>query len=228
MIARSPIVPSICITAWFNAARKDGVTKTDAANACETLANCLTVSTDSGESSWPTLIEQACNSAVPLTVVLPVPGDPCGASPTAIRSLASEFGVIALSDGVILGSDSAGSLQLLQQAHAIPQPDMNLLRGELQRVVQVAADQLSVADLVGDREAIDDQLTKFSLEHLPPTISHIAVDELQTAAKLILVAQHAVDNSLALHSPSVDDLRIKLLNEVRRAAEKVMCGLVSR
>jgi hypothetical protein len=228
MNAKPNIAPAIGIAAWLNAARLGEISKTDAANACETLTDAMIIQTASGGITWRTLVEQMSLIPNPLTVVLPVPGDPCGVPQTTAVNLESGFGVVAIGNGLLLGKDSDGLIRLHSESHAVTQPDLIQLRGDLQSTLQDAAEKLTAADLIGQREVIDTQLEQFAFEHLPPTISGRVIAELNSAARLVLVASHAVTHSTAIHSPSLDAMRVKVLGEVRRAAEQVMCALASR
>jgi len=228
MIVDPPILPSIGITIWLNAARAGTVTATDAANACETLTDSIEMRTESTDSNWPNLVAQAKSCTNPLTVVHPVPGDPCGVPVVTTRTLDVEFGVVAIGDNFLLGKDNEGFIKLISQAHAVGQPDLNMLRSHLQHCVQIASERLHAEGLAGDRDQIDMELAQFEIEHLPPTMPSRTLKELHSVAKLSVVASHAIENSNALHSPSIDTLRIQLLTDVRRAAQKTMCGLVSR
>ena len=228
MIVDPPMLPSIGITIWLNAARAGTVTATDAANACETLTNSIEIRTESTNSNWPNLVAQAKSRTNPLIVVLPIPGDPCGVSLATTRTLDVESGVVAIGDTFLLGEDNEGSIRLVAQMHAVAQPDLNMLRSHLQHCVQIASEKLHAEGLAGERDQIDVELAQFEIEHLPPTMPSRTLKELHSVAKLAVVASHAIENSNALHSPSIDTLRIKLLTDVRRAAQKTMCGLVSR
>jgi hypothetical protein len=228
MIVDPPMLPSIGITIWLNAARAGTVTATDAANACETLTNSIEIRTESTNSNWPNLVAQAKSRTNPLIVVLPIPGDPCGVSLATTRTLDVESGVVAIGDTFLLGEDNEGSIRLVAQMHAVAQPDLNMLRSHLQHCVQIASEKLHGEGLAGERDQIDMELAQFEIEHLPPTMPSRTLKELHSVAKLADVASHAIENSNALHSPSIDTLRIKLLTDVRRAAQKTMCGLVSR
>lgn len=219
--------PAIAIAMWMNAFRKGGLSPTDTANACETISGSTKVSLNEEDIYWTDLIPTLMARKQPVISVVPLAGDPSGLPAPALRQIDPTQGAVVFDDEKILGFDNDKSTLVITTTHNAQFPQLPALRIELQQLIATAVQTLSAADLVGSREEIDQKLSEFSPDHVPPTLDRNRYQEFINALKLRIVANTAITESEALHSPSIDLKRIQILRSIDRMCLLVMCAIAS-
>ncbi len=215
--------PAVVIGLWLNAAVNASVSATDAANALETITNQTSLSDD---SIWLDLVRQVVARKAPVAVGLPIDGDPAGVPGSVLRIIDRDSGVVAINKDllVVRGLDSVWKLE--NSANTVLHYDLNQSRRILTEQILISTDQLAASDLVGDESEITKLLDEFRSLHLPPHLSKRSAESLESAAKILIVARGALMHSAALHSPSTDKNRMKILEDLITKCRAVLQSVV--
>ena len=223
-----PTTPiAVLIALWLNAARTGSVSATDAANACETLIDQLGYELaiePIAPATYPMhdLVSLAMTSNVPVTVALPVFGDPAGVPAHVLSQVETNYGLVAITKNILLARSTSGSWQVFETLHSIAFQDLNHARTQFYETLSQATQFLAAADLVGDSAAIEEELRNFKLLHLPPSLQSRNVEALETAARIRIVANMATQSTMAVASPSNDRKRIEILKTLDRQARELL------
>jgi hypothetical protein len=223
-----PTTPTaVLIALWLNAARTGSVSATDAANACETLIDQLGYELaiePIAPATYPMhdLVSLAMTSNVPVTVALPVFGDPAGVPAQVLSQVETDYGLVAITKNTLLARSTSGSWQVFETLHSIAFQDLNHARTQFYETLSQATQFLAAADLVGDSAAIEEELRNFKLLHLPPSLLSRNVEALENAARIRIVANMAMQSTMAVASPSNDRKRIEILKTLDRQARELL------
>ena len=223
-----PTTPiAVLIALWLNAARSGSVSATDAANACETLIDQLGYELaiePIAPATYPMhdLVSLAMTSNVPVTVALPVFGDPAGVPAQVLSQVETDCGLVAITKNILLARSTSGSWRVFETAHSIAFQDLNHARTQFYETLSQATQFLAAADLVGDSAAIEEELRNFKLLHLPPSLPSRNVEALENAARIRIVANMAMQSTMAVASPSNDRKRIEILKTLDREARELL------
>ena len=223
-----PTTPiAVLIALWLNAARSGSVSATDAANACETLIDQLGYELaiePIAPATYPMhdLVSLAMTSNVPVTVALPVFGDPAGVPAQVLSQVETDCGLVAITKNILLARSTSGSWRVFETAHSIVFQDLNHARTQFYETLSHATQFLAAADLVGDSAAIEEELRNFKLLHLPPNLPSRNVEALENAARIRIVANMAMQSTMAVASPSNDRKRIEILKTLDRQARELL------
>ncbi len=213
--------PAVIIALWINSARKNTVTTTDAINALETIIS-ETNSTSGVDRDFGTELNGGQVTHIglsaddPVSVGLPIPGDPAGVPATLLAQIETSAGVVALDRDHLLVQLREVGWQIIATPHAIVHMDFNFAKTQLTSAISEAATYLSQSDLVGDHSRISESLQKFRTMHLPPSLNQKHVESLELAARIHIVATGAIADSQAMASPSQDRMRIEVLRNLER------------
>jgi len=225
--------PAVVIGLWLNAAHSGSVSPTDATNAIETITDQVDLSVDdeptgSGISSFLELVREACSASTPVAVGLPVDGDPAGIPSRVLSKIERSSGVVAINRDLLLFQTPDGPWALADASNTVMHYDLSQSRRILLNQIEDSAHQLAASDLVGDETEIAGTLDAFQAQHLPPHLSDRSIGALELAAKIVIVAGGAITNSAALHSPSIDRIRLEnlelLICESRKVLQSVVTG----
>jgi len=223
-----PTTPiAVLIALWLNAARSGSVSATDAANACETLIDQLGYELaiePIAPATYPMhdLVSLAMTSNVPVTVSLPVFGDPAGVPAHVLSQVETDYGLVAITKNILLARSTSGRWQVFETLHSIAFQDLNHARTQFYATLSQATQFLAAADLVGDSAAIEEELRNFKLLHLPPSLLSRNVEALENAARIRIVANMAMQSTMAVASPSNDRKRIEILKTLDRQARELL------
>ena len=223
-----PTTPiAVLIALWLNAARSGSVSATDAANACETLIDQLGYELaiePIAPATYPMhdLVSLAMTSNVPVTVALPVFGDPAGVPAQVLSQVETDCGLVAITKNMLLARSTSGSWRVFETAHSTAFQDLNHARTQFYETLSQATQLLAAADLVGDSAAIEEELRNFKLLHLPPSLPSRNVEALENAARIRIVANMAMQSTMAVASPSNDRKRIEILKTLDREARELL------
>ena len=223
-----PTTPiAVLLALWLNAARSGSVSATDAANACETLIDQLGYELaiePIAPATYPMhdLVSLAMTSNVPVTVALPVFGDPAGVPAQVLSQVETDCGLVAITKNILLARSTSGSWRVFETAHSIAFQDLNHARTQFYETLSQATQFLAAADLVGDSAAIEEELRNFKLLHLPPSLPSRNVEALENAARIRIVANMAMQSTMAVASPSNDRKRIEILKTLDRQARELL------
>ena len=223
-----PTTPiAVLLALWLNAARSGSVSATDAANACETLIDQLGYELaiePIAPATYPMhdLVSLAMTSNVPVTVALPVFGDPAGVPAQVLSQVETDCGLVAITKNILLARSTSGSWRVFETAHSIVFQDLNHARTQFYETLSHATQFLAAADLVGDSAAIEEELRNFKLLHLPPNLPSRNVEALENAARIRIVANMAMQSTMAVASPSNDRKRIEILKTLDRQARELL------
>ena len=223
-----PTTPiAVLLALWLNAARSGSVSATDAANACETLIDQLGYELaiePIAPATYPMhdLVSLAMTSNVPVTVALPVFGDPAGVPAQVLSQVETDCGLVAITKNILLARSTSGSWRVFETAHSIAFQDLNHARTQFYETLSQATQFLAAADLVGDSAAIEEELRNFKLLHLPPSLPSRNVEALENAARIRIVANMAMQSTMAVASPSNDRKRIEILKTLDCQARELL------
>jgi hypothetical protein len=213
----SPTTPTAVILAlWLNAARSGFVSATDAANACETLADQLVYELASEPihpKMYPMLdlVSRAMVSTAPVTVALPVFGDPAGVPANVLAQVDPGSGVVAIDETLLLARSTTRSWLVFEGSHNVAFHDLNQ-----------ATEFLASASLIGNSAEVEEELRNFRLLHLPPSLASRTQAALELAARIRIVANNAMQSSMAVASPSNDRKRLEVLQTLDRQARELL------
>ena len=224
--------PAVVIGLWLNAAQSASVTKTDAANALETITGQIEVfeqneSTDSVTGSWLDLVSKVSQETIPVAVALPVEGDPSGIPGSLLAKADREFGVVAINRNLLLFKKLNANWVLASTEHTVMHYDLGQTRRSLNEQIATSSAQLAASNLVGDENEIKKYLEEFRSLHLPPNLSKRSTDALESAAKVLIVAKAAISSTTAVHSPSIDRLRLHNLEQLILKSRTVLQSVVT-
>jgi len=220
--------PSVVLGLWLNASLNDSVSRTDAANAIETITDQVNISGEFSDiDSWLDLVQMVATSTTPVAVGLPVDGDPAGVPTELLRTIQRESGVVAINRNLLLVLSRDGIWTLKPSPNTVLHHDLNQSRRILNEQVSISAGQLAASDLVGDDSQILEMLDEFRSLHLPPHLSTRSAEALESAARILIVARGAIESTAALHSPSVDKLRLQNLEELIVKSRAVLQSVVT-
>lgn len=223
-----PTTPiAVLLALWLNAARSRSVSATDAANACETLIDQLGYELaiePIAPATYPMLdlVSLAVSSNVPVTVALPVFGDPAGVPAHVLSQVEMECGLVAITNNTLLARSTSDSWRVFETPHSIAFQDLNHARTQFYETLSQATQFLAAADLVGDSAAIEEELRNFKLLHLPPSLLSRNAEALENAARIRIVANMAMQSTMAVASPSNDRKRIEILKTLDRQARELL------
>jgi hypothetical protein len=223
---------AVLIGLWLNAAQSGSVTSTDCANAIETVADQFDVndasdSADSGISSWLGLVSNVISARSPVAVGLPVDGDPSGVPIAVLSRIDREAGVVSINPNLLLGKSTSGIWEVFTDENKVIHYDLTQTRRSLAEHITSAAKQLAASDLVGDEAEIVKNLNEFKSFHLPPHLSKRSADALELASRILIISRGAIVNTNALHSPSLDQLRVRTFEELILQSRTVLQSVVT-
>lgn len=223
--------PAVLLGLWLNAVQTPSISVTDAANAIETITAQLSVGvdgeqSDSDDSSWLELVKMVAAAKTPVAVGLPIDGDPAGVPRSVLVVLTRHSGVVAINSNLVLFKNLDKRWVLSAVENTVMHYDLSQTRRSLTDQVAISAARLAASDLVGDEAEIRLALDEFRSLHLPPHLSKRSTDALESAAKILIVAQGAKLNSQAVHSPSMDRLRLQTLEELIERGRSVLQSVV--
>lgn len=223
---------AVVLGLWLNAARSGAVSPTDAANALESVTHQIDLTTDDetfnvGISSWLGLVELVKIANNPVAIALPIAGDPAGIPASVLARISHEPGVVAISSELLLLAQSEDTWVLHSVQNKVIHYDLSQTRRNLTDQLALATKQLAASDLVGDETEILDALDSFRTLHLPPHLTKRSTDALELAARIIIIANGAVSNAAAVHSPSIDRQRVLVLQNLITASRAVLQSVVT-
>lgn len=223
---------AVVLGLWLNASQNGSVSRTDAANALETITNQVGVIGDvggndkTGRALWLDLVQLVASAKTPAAVALPIDGDPSGVPGTVLRRIHRDPGVVAINRDLLLFKNLDGDWTLEAHPNAVLHHDLNQTRRMLNEQVSISAKQLATSDLVGDDSQILELLDEFRSLHLPPHLSKRSAESLESAAKILIVARGAIASTVALHSPSVDRSRLRNFEDLISKSRAVLQSVV--
>jgi len=224
----SPTTPTAVILAlWLNAARSALVSAIDAANACETVADQLgyeLASEPIHPKMYPMLdlVSRAMVSTAPVTVALPVFGDPAGVPANVLAQVDPGSGVVAIDETLLLARSTTGNWLVFESSHNVAFHDLSHARRQLNETISTATEFLASASLIGDSAEVEEELRNFRLLHLPPSLASRTQAALELAARIRIVANNAMQSSMAVASPSNDRRRLEVLQTLDRQARELL------
>jgi hypothetical protein len=223
--------PAVLLGLWLNAAQIGSVSQTDAANALEAITEQVDVQIVNNsvglESSWLDLVRTAASAAEPVAVGLPVPGDPAGVPVGVLATISVDSGVVAINRTQVLCQDSNAKWILMNETNNVLHYDLSQTRRSLMEQISESANQLAASDLVGDETEILAALESFRTLHLPPSLTKRSVDALELASRVIIIASGAIKSATAVHSPSIDQQRLKVLQSLIKESRSVLQSVVA-
>jgi hypothetical protein len=223
--------PAVLLGLWLNAAQTGSVSQTDAANALEAITEQVDVQIVSDsvelESSWLELVRAVASAAEPVAVGLPAPGDPAGVPVGVLATISVDSGVVAINRTQVLCQDSNAEWILMNETNNVLHYDLSQTRRSLMEQISESANQLAASDLVGDETEILAALESFRTLHLPPSLTKRSVDALELASRVIIIASGAIKSATAVHSPSIDQQRLKVLQSLIKESRSVLQSVVA-
>jgi hypothetical protein len=219
--------PAVVLGLWLNAARSGAVSPTDAANALESVTHQINIATDGDDpsvniSTWLGLVELVKSAHEPVAIALPIDGDPAGVPVSVLKRIFRESGVVAINSDLLLLKLSDNSWVLQPVHHKVIHYDLNQTRRNLADHLALATKQLSASDLVGDESEILNALDSFRTLHLPPSLTKRSAEALELASRVIIIASGAIESATALHSPSIDQQRVRVLQDLITESRAVL------
>lgn len=224
--------PAVLIALWLNAAKVGSVTVTDATNAIETITNQIDVAGDiftstAQQCAWLDLVRQVAAQSVPVAVGLPVDGDPAGVPINLLSKIERSAGVVAIDRDHIIYQNLDQTWVIIPETNNVLHHDLNQSKRRLAEQISLSATQLSASELIGDETDIVVALNSFRTLHLPPHLSQRSVDALELAARIWIVARGAISNSMAIHSPSLDAKRVRVLEQLMQESRTVLQSVIT-
>jgi len=224
--------PAVLIGLWLNGAKVRSVSVTDAANAIETITNQIDIVTNleislDERSTWLDLVKRAGANDEPVAVGLPVDGDPAGVAIGVLSRIDRSVGVVALDRNYLLCQNLGHEWVLIAEANNVLHHDLSQSKRRLTELISSSVAQLSASELVGDDTQIISALESFRSLHLPPHLSQRSVDSLELAARVWIVARGAISTSIAMHSPSLDSNRVKILEQLVSESRTVLQSVIT-
>lgn len=224
--------PAVLIALWLNAAKVGSVTVTDATNAIETITNQIDVAGDiftstAQQCAWLDLVRQVAAQSVPVAVGLPVDGDPAGVPINLLSKIERSAGVVAIDRDHIIYQNLDQTWVIIPETNNVLHHDLNQSKRRLAEQISLSATQLSASELIGDETDIVAALNSFRTLHLPPHLSQRSVEALELAARIWIVAHGAISNSMAIHSPSLDAKRVRVLEQLMQESRTVLQSVIT-
>lgn len=223
--------PAMLLGLWLNAAHTRSVSPTDAANALEVITNQVDLSlfskNGSQDASWLELVQNVISAEDPVAVGLPVTGDPAGVPADVLKKISADSGVVAINRNQILYQDSDGVWVLINETNNVIHYDLSQTRRNLLAQVSDAANELANSDLVGEETEVITALDSFQAMHIPPHLSKRSTDSIELAARIKIIAQGAIANTHAVHSPSTDRRRLQILENLIVVARSVLQSVIT-
>lgn len=223
--------PAMLLGLWLNAAHTRSVSPTDAANALEVITNQVDLSlfskNGSQGASWLELVQNVISAEDPVAVGLPVTGDPAGVPADVLKKISADSGVVAINRNQILYQDSDGVWVLINETNNVMHYDLSQTRRNLLAQVSDAANELANSDLVGEETEVITALDSFQAMHIPPHLSKRSTDSIELAARIKIIAQGAIANTHAVHSPSTDRRRLQILENLIVVARSVLQSVIT-
>ena len=139
-----------------------------------------------------------------------------------LSQVETECGLVAITKNILLARSKTGSWRIFETAHSIAFQDLNHARTQFYATLSHATQFLAAAELVGDSAAIEEELRNFKLLHLPPSLLPRNVEALEIAARIRIVANMAMQSTMAVASPSNDRKRIEILKTLDRQARELL------
>ena len=146
---------------------------------------------------------------------------------TTWKQVSLDSGVVAINLTQVLCRDSNDVWKLVTETNNVLHYDLSQARRSLKEQISESANQLAASDLVGDETKILAALESFRTLHIPPHISKRSTEALELAARIIIIAQGAIANTSALHSPSTDRRRLQTLEQLITVARTVLQSVVT-
>ena len=218
---------ALALTLWLNALRTGVITPSDAFNACETITESDHLEYGQEQMSWDVLIGIVATLETPCLAVLPVPGDFGGVPVHITLEMDLVTGVVAIGSDHILYRDTTKRWILSKQDHSIVPLDAGHSRRSFLEILTRASDILSQHHFLGDRESIEAELERHSPIHLPPHIAKRALDSLEQATRVRVVALGALTHSYSASSPSTDRRKVEILTEIDSTARNLLSAIAS-
>jgi hypothetical protein len=172
-------------------------------------------------------VRTAASAAEPVAVGLPVPGDPAGVPVGVLATISVDSGVVAINRTQVLCQDSNAEWILMNETNNVLHYDLSQTRRSLMEQISESANQLAASDLVGDETEILAALESFRTLHLPPSLTKRSVDALELASRVIIIASGAIKSATAVHSPSIDQQRLKVLQSLIKESRSVLQSVVA-
>jgi hypothetical protein len=224
--------PAVLIALWLNAAKVGSVTVTDATNAIETITNQIDVAGDifsspAQQCAWLDLVRQVAAQSVPVAVGLPVDGDPAGVPINLLSKIERSAGVVAIDRDHIIYQNLDQTWVIIPETNNVLHHDLSQSKRRLAEQISLSATQLAASELIGDETEIVVALNSFRTLHLPPHLSQRSVDALELAARIWIVARGAISNSMAIHSPSLDAKRVRVLEQLMQESRTVLQSVIT-
>jgi len=220
--------PAVVLGLWLNASVSSSVSSTDMANAIETVTNQVSIAGELSDiGSWLDLVQAVKSASTPVAVGLPVDGDPAGVPTDLLRTIQRPSGVVAINRDLLLVHRLDDAWTLVARSNTVLHYDLNQSRRILNEQVSNSAKQLAASELVGDDSQILELLEEFRSLHLPPHLSNRSTEALETAARIMIVARGAIESSIALHSPSLDKLRLQSLEQLITKSRAVLQSVIT-
>jgi hypothetical protein len=207
---------------WLNAARTGAVSTTDAANALETISGQINLK----DSTWVEIVDVVKQAREPVAVALPVEGDPAGVTVGVLKQIVRTSGVVAIDNNLLLCQSPEFGWTLMSEPSNVLHYDLSQTRRSLTDQIAIAANRLSASELVGDETEVINALDSFRALHLPPHLSKRSTDALELAARVIIISRGALAASSAVHSPSIDRLRVENLEQLILRSRMVLQSVV--
>ena len=214
--------PAVVLGLWLNAARTGAVSATDTANALETISGQINLK----DSTWVELVDVVKQASEPVAVALPVEGDPAGVTVGVLKQIVRASGVVAIDTNLLLCQSPESGWTLISEANNVLHYDLSQTRRSLTDQIAIAANRLSASELVGDETEVINALDSFRALHLPPHLSKRSTDALELAARVIIISRGALAASSAVHSPSIDRLRVENLEQLILRSRMVLQSVV--
>ena len=216
--------PAVVLGLWLNAVRTGAVSATDTANALETISGQINLK----DSTWVELVDVVKQASEPVAVALPVEGDPAGVTVGVLKQIVRASGVVAIDTNLLLCQSPESGWTLMSEPNNVMHYDLSQTRRSLTDQIAIAANRLSASELVGDETEVINALDSFRALHLPPHLSKRSTDALELAARVMIIARGAIENTNALHSPSIDRRRLEelqlLITHSRAVLQSVVTG----
>jgi hypothetical protein len=224
--------PAVVLGLWLNGARTGVVSPTDAANALETITGQIDIQIENQAAkiqdfTWVELINLAMQTSQPVAVALPVDGDPAGVPVGVLKQIFRESGVVAINTQILLCQSLESTWILISEPNNVMHYDLGQSRQSLAEQIAVAAARLSAGELIGDETKIINALDSFRALNLPPHLSKRSTEALELAARVIIISRGAIAGSSAVHSPSVDRLRVENLEQLILRSRMVLQSVVT-
>jgi hypothetical protein len=144
-----------------------------------------------------------------------------------LKQIFRESGVVAINTQILLCQSLESTWILISEPNNVMHYDLGQSRQSLAEQIAVAAARLSAGELIGDETKIINALDSFRALNLPPHLSKRSTEALELAARVIIISRGAIAGSSAVHSPSVDRLRVENLEQLILRSRMVLQSVVT-